>query len=298
LTGFSAAQDEHRRPLFEGISADRHHSKPTTMETFSLACKNCGAPLTVAKSARVSVCNHCGSKFGIKPTKREPEIVILEKAKPPIHRESVTAEIIPDEKPYDPADRREEREADQVRLARHGANLLNAVTGYRSCLNSIMVILILGCFVVCGFCGLPAILRFGAQAPIGGPTRVVTAREDRTERLLDTAARDIKTYARSSQVLPSADQGNEIIGRYRDEWDHAFRYEQNSARNFVIRSAGPDGEFDTEDDSTEREYSSSVRNASQSAPPPTDVASAIVGIQTPGLFQKNCRTPMAKRAGA
>lgn len=136
------------------------------METFSLTCDNCGAPLKVDTSAKEATCTHCGSKVGIKPAKSEPEVVILDspiKAKPPIRpRPAEPARGIYAEKPYDPKEQRSKEYEEQVRLVRHGANLLDAATGYRSCLNGIIAILILGCLLVCGLCGLPAILRFNS----------------------------------------------------------------------------------------------------------------------------------------
>jgi hypothetical protein len=48
-------------------------------------------------------------------------------------------------------------------------------------------------------------------------------------------------------ALPSEDEGNELLEDLEDGWGNPLQYEVDGER-FVVRSAGPDGEFGTEDD--------------------------------------------------
>ena len=47
--------------------------------------------------------------------------------------------------------------------------------------------------------------------------------------------------------LPGDDEGNRLIEDIEDGWGNPLQYEVDGAR-FVVRSAGPDGKFGTEDD--------------------------------------------------
>lgn len=172
-------------------------------------------------------------------------------------------------------------------MVRHGANLLDAFFGFRGCLRMFAVMAALGGFLTCGLCGLPGLLRWSAVGRNDGPPGTITARQDRTDGMLETASRLIEARARTSRELPSAETGNAMIDRYRDEWGRGLRYEQNSASDFAIRSAGRDGVFDTADDLLNREHSTSIHDSSQSASPPTDLASAMEFLKTPGLYQKD-----------
>jgi hypothetical protein len=49
--------------------------------------------------------------------------------------------------------------------------------------------------------------------------------------------------------LPETDAGNALIAPLKDGWQRAMRYEK-TGDEFLIRSAGPDGEFGTVDDPT------------------------------------------------
>lgn len=49
-------------------------------------------------------------------------------------------------------------------------------------------------------------------------------------------------------ALPSEEEGNRLIEEFEDAWGSPLRYELQGEDRYVIRSAGPDGEFGTEDD--------------------------------------------------
>jgi len=67
------------------------------------------------------------------------------------------------------------------------------------------------------------------------------------EAWLGFAAQAIVVRAGLTGELPSVDEGHELIAEFEDSWGNALRYEP-SGDDFTIRSAGPDGLFDTSDD--------------------------------------------------
>jgi len=68
-----------------------------------------------------------------------------------------------------------------------------------------------------------------------------------TEVMIGMAEDAIEARAEESGVLPSVDEAQELIAEFEDAWGNALRYEP-SGDDFTIRSAGPDGVFDTSDD--------------------------------------------------
>jgi hypothetical protein len=59
----------------------------------------------------------------------------------------------------------------------------------------------------------------------------------------------IEEYRQENDALPSEEEGNDLIAGLDDAWGNPLRYELDGERH-VIRSAGADGEFDTNDDIT------------------------------------------------
>ncbi|MHC4729135.1 MAG: hypothetical protein ACYS6Z_00925, partial [Planctomycetota bacterium] len=57
----------------------------------------------------------------------------------------------------------------------------------------------------------------------------------------------IEEHREESGALPSQEDGNRLIEDLEDRWGNALRYEVDG-ETYVIRSAGPDGEFGTADD--------------------------------------------------
>lgn len=64
------------------------------------------------------------------------------------------------------------------------------------------------------------------------------------------ARRKIEQHQVEQGALPDGVQGNKLILDFKDAWKHELRYdgEEGNSGKFVIRSAGPDGKFDTADD--------------------------------------------------
>lgn len=57
----------------------------------------------------------------------------------------------------------------------------------------------------------------------------------------------IEEYRRTNDALPTENEGNELLQDLEDGWGNPLRYELDGER-YVIRSAGPDGRFSTDDD--------------------------------------------------
>jgi hypothetical protein len=64
---------------------------------------------------------------------------------------------------------------------------------------------------------------------------------------LGLAVEAVESYARQMGEIPPAEEGQELIKLIQDAWGNELRYEPGEA-SFLIRSAGPDGVFDTDDD--------------------------------------------------
>ena len=69
---------------------------------------------------------------------------------------------------------------------------------------------------------------------------------------LETLSREVLTYAAEGEGLP---ESLEALRRFNpsaaaavDAWGRKIRYERLSDTSFRLRSAGPDGAFDTDDD--------------------------------------------------
>jgi len=61
------------------------------------------------------------------------------------------------------------------------------------------------------------------------------------------ALTEIEQYKQTNGTTPDEEEGNELVGRHIDGWDTPLRYE-SEGDDYVIRTAGPDGQFDTSDD--------------------------------------------------
>jgi len=57
----------------------------------------------------------------------------------------------------------------------------------------------------------------------------------------------IESNRGENDALPSDEEGNRLIEDIEDGWGNPLQYELDG-ETFIVRSAGPDGEFDTADD--------------------------------------------------
>ena len=81
-------------------------------------------------------------------------------------------------------------------------------------------------------------------------SRQVAEQVDQCRQLLGQATSDLGEYRDEHDgTLPSAIDGNVLVIKYVDPWGQELRYEE-LAQGGLVRSAGPDQQFDTRDDVT------------------------------------------------
>ncbi|MFI4862408.1 MAG: hypothetical protein ACIAXF_17215 [Phycisphaerales bacterium JB063] len=81
----------------------------------------------------------------------------------------------------------------------------------------------------------------------GGPTQWDAS----TEQVVDDAHREIERTYEGEYNSPPWDRVQNTMGqRFKDEWGNALRYNAGGGRDYELRSAGPDGRFNTPDDLT------------------------------------------------
>lgn len=73
--------------------------------------------------------------------------------------------------------------------------------------------------------------------------------QDKTEMVLEKSLAEIERFRHEHQRVPAGIEGNKMVIKHKDGWDRELRYEVYP-RKFIVRSAGPDGEFETADDRT------------------------------------------------
>jgi hypothetical protein len=77
-----------------------------------------------------------------------------------------------------------------------------------------------------------------------------------TQRAIEAASNRIENNRDNDDQLPSQAEGDKLIAGLKDGWKKQVRYERDEANDdYLIRSAGPDGKFDTVDDKTSDDYS-------------------------------------------
>jgi hypothetical protein len=90
---------------------------------------------------------------------------------------------------------------------------------------------------------------------IAGGAAAASARHEallrhRTGTALTQAEGVIEHYRAETGRLPEGIEGNKLVLTFTDAWNTSLRYDLDDAA-YSIRSAGPDGKFDTEDDQVE-----------------------------------------------
>ena len=73
------------------------------------------------------------------------------------------------------------------------------------------------------------------------------------EPILSEAAREFEQYRENNDgYLPNAINGNMVVIKHIDPWGTSLRFEPEANDHALIRSAGPDKEWDTRDDITHK----------------------------------------------
>ncbi len=107
--------------------------------------------------------------------------------------------------------------------------------------------LILGLLGCAGM--LLAVLVFGLAAIAGAAGFDVMSKHFKTAVRLNEAQQRIEVYRTEHQTLPDASAGRLLAAEYKDGWGKILLYER-TGDTYLIRSAGPDGTYDTPDDLT------------------------------------------------
>ncbi len=80
-------------------------------------------------------------------------------------------------------------------------------------------------------------------------------RAERTVAAVEQATAKIAQHVAANGVAPSTEQGNRLIAGFVDGWGRLIHYlkeEGSSPKEFLVTSAGPDGEFGNQDDVTNK----------------------------------------------
>lgn len=97
---------------------------------------------------------------------------------------------------------------------------------------------------------------FGTALPLLAGYAVVKSHETRDQRIraehkteveLDKSIIEIERFRRKEARIPGGIEGNKLVVKYKDGWDRELRYDVYRHK-YIIRSAGPDGDFETQDD--------------------------------------------------
>jgi hypothetical protein len=86
---------------------------------------------------------------------------------------------------------------------------------------------------------------------VAGINAVDTAvKSDETAAAMRTAVAKIEEYRQEYRQLPEGVEGNVLLieAELNDAWGQSLRYDSIDKRQYAVRSAGPDREFDTADD--------------------------------------------------
>lgn len=98
---------------------------------------------------------------------------------------------------------------------------------------------LVGWGMVAGFMGLKQIADIAGKAI-------------QTQVVITEAKASIENYRAQNNALPDGIEGNKLVVVKKDGWETELRYDLDGD-SYLIRSAGPDKEFDTEDDITSKD---------------------------------------------
>ncbi len=106
--------------------------------------------------------------------------------------------------------------------------------------------------VVVGAMGTAFLLLWGGTLVAGVSAANHAANVHKTEQSLSAAIATIERYKSDHKALPEDIDGNKLLIRaeINDAWGQSLRFDPTGANAYLIRSTGPDGQFDTGDDLT------------------------------------------------
>lgn len=110
-------------------------------------------------------------------------------------------------------------------------------------IGTVLVVIIIAVY------GVAITACIGTCIGIGAATQQTIMQQVETDDAINEAKLLIDNFEAENNRLPDETEGNDLIGDLTDGWENALRYEPLDG-DYEIRSAGSDGEFDTEDDRT------------------------------------------------
>lgn len=136
-------------------------------------------------------------------------------------------------------------------LLMSGATMICAGLGWsRSPRKYAILGALLGWIPLAGFVGLDRYVHLHVQSGLytgGNDQTQRSVASQLTERTLQQAIGSIMDFRDERGRLPGVLEGNRLVVQKKDRWENELRYEP-SEQGFTIRSAGPDGVFETGDD--------------------------------------------------
>lgn len=105
---------------------------------------------------------------------------------------------------------------------------------------------------VVGAMGTAFLLLWGGTLVAGVSAANHAAKVHQTEQSLSAAVATIESYKIDHERLPEDIDGNKLLIRaeIKDAWGQSLRFDPTGGSDYLVRSAGPDAEFDTGDDLT------------------------------------------------
>jgi hypothetical protein len=105
---------------------------------------------------------------------------------------------------------------------------------------------------VVGAMGTAFLLLWGGTLVAGVSAANHASNLHKTEKSLSAAVATIEQYKRDHKRLPEDIDGNKLLIRaeVNDAWGTSLRFDPTDGNGYLVRSAGPDGQFDTGDDLT------------------------------------------------
>lgn len=92
--------------------------------------------------------------------------------------------------------------------------------------------------------------------------RALRFQRNQTDLKIGEAIKNVLSYQKEKGRLPDGLDGNKLVIRLKDSWDNELRYEP-SDHGFCVRSAGPDGKFETPDDCLRTQMVKSVYTSTE-----------------------------------
>lgn len=127
--------------------------------------------------------------------------------------------------------------------------------------------------VITGLVGTAMLALFGFYMVMGakgvGEAARAAAKIAQTMAAIGQAQAIIEQHRAETSELPEGIEGNKLVIGIQDGWQHSLRYDRMNG-DYLIRSAGADGEFETADDLTSNQSFQPAAEKSDDVPDAID----------------------------